>query len=240
VATKLDGFFSQEETVNGNLADAGNARIPTVFVVDDDEDVRDSLGQLLRSVGIRANVFAHGEALIEALAGSRADPGPACIVLDVRLRGLSGLMVQQELARRGITHPVIFITGHGDIVMTVKAMKAGAVDFLTKPLRDQDLLDAIAEAVEQDRLRLADACAFGDLRGRWIELTPRQKQVMQRIACGVPSGQIADELGVSEITVKIYRGESMKRLGVKTLAEFLQKARLLGLASADSPGPLQV
>lgn len=220
--------------MNGNLAEPRNTEPATVFVVDDDEDVRDSLGQLLKSVGMKTSVFAHGEALIDMLKDGPVSNGPACIVLDVRLKGLSGLMVQQELTQRGISHPIIFITGHGDVVMTVKAMKAGAVDFLTKPLRDQDLLDAIAEAVQQDRSRLADASALQDLQERWVELTPRQKQVMHRIACGKPNRQIADELGVSEITVKIYRGEGMKRLGVKTSGEFLQKARLLGLATENA------
>jgi FixJ family two-component response regulator len=216
--------------VNGNVPGTHDTEAPIVFVVDDDEDVRDSLNQLLRSVGVRTSVFSNGEALIETLKANPIGAGPACIVLDVRLKGLSGLMVQQELSQRGVSHPVVFLTGHGDIMMSVKAMKAGAVDFLTKPLRDQDLLDAIAEAISLDRLRLADASARQDLQDRWIELTPRQKQVMHRIASGMLNGQIASELGVSEITVKIYRGEGMKRLGVKTLGEFIQKAKLLGLA----------
>lgn len=220
--------------MNGNLAGQHAIENPHVFIVDDDEDVRDALQQLLRSVGTKASVFSNGEALIEALKDGSLNDAPACIVLDVRLKGQSGLMVQQELARRGVSHPVIFLTGHGDIVMTVKAMKAGAVDFLTKPLRDQDLLDAIAEAISLDRLRLADASALQDLQDRWIDLTPRQKQVMHRIASGMLNAQIASELGVSEITVKIYRGEGMKRLGVKTLGEFIQKAKLLGLAVAPS------
>lgn len=224
--------------MNGNLAERASCEAPTVFVVDDDEDMRDSLGQLLRSVGMQANIYSYGEALIEALTNGPVSKGPACIVLDVRLKGLSGLMVQQELSRRSVPHPVIFITGHGDIVMTVKAMKAGAVDFLTKPLRDQDLLEAIAEAVEQDRLRLCNASALQDLRDCWLALTPRQKQVMQCLARGMPVSHIADELGVSEITVKIYRGESMKRLGARTLTEFFQKAKLLGL-EVVSASPLQ-
>ncbi|WP_144147302.1 response regulator transcription factor [Paraburkholderia sp. BCC1884] len=214
--------------MSGKLTGLRSTEVPTVFVVDDDEDVRDSLHQLLKSAGLNANVFSHGEALIDALKDGPVREGPACIVLDVRLKGLSGLMVQQELSRHGISHPVIFITGHGDIVMTVKAMKAGAVDFLTKPLRDQDVLDAIAEAVDQDRTRLADASALQDFQKRWLELTPRQKQVMHQVANGMLVQQIADELGVSEITVKIYRGEGMKRLGVETLAEFVQKTKLLG------------
>jgi FixJ family two-component response regulator len=225
--------------VDRNLAERPKSETPTIFVVDDDEDMRDSLRQLLKSVGMKTSVFSRGEALIEALTNGPVNDGPACIVLDVRLKGLSGLMVQQELSKHRVPHPVIFITGHGDIVMTVKAMKAGAVDFLTKPVRDQDLLEAIAEAVEQDRSRLANAAVFQDLRSSWLELTPRQKQVMHCIARGMQIRQIAEELGVSEITVKIYRGESMKRLGVKTLAEFLQKAKLLGLEVSKAANPIQ-
>lgn len=225
--------------MNGNPVGQDACEAPTVFVVDDDEDMRDSLKQLLKSAGMKTNVFSYGEALIEALKDGPISKGPACIVLDVRLKGLSGLMVQKELSRHSVPHPVIFITGHGDIVMTVKAMKAGAVDFLTKPLRDQDLLEAIAEAVEQDRVRLASASTFQDLRDCWLGLTPRQKQVMICLARGMPIHEIAGELGVSEITVKIYRGESMKRLGAKTLAEFLQKAKLLGLDVSPSVKPDQ-
>ena len=235
----LDRLHSPDSTVDGNLVGAGRADTPTVFIVDDDEDVRDSLRQLLRSVGMKTSVFSHGEALMEALKDGPVDAGPACIVLDVRMKGLSGLMVQQELSRRGILHPIIFLTGHGDIIMSVKAMKAGAVDFLTKPLRDQDLLEAIAEAVKQDRSRLSDASALQTLHERWAELTPRQRQVMHRIACGIPHDHIAGELGVSELTIRTYRAEGLKRLGLKTLAEFRQKAKLLGLTVADPATPPQ-
>jgi FixJ family two-component response regulator len=233
----VETLHEQDETVDDNLPGLRKTVAPTVLVVDDDEHVRESLRQLLSSAGLNASVFSRGEALIEALQEGLIGEGPACIVLDVRLRGLSGLMVQQELSRRGIAHPVIFISGYGDIVMTVKAMKAGAVDFLTKPLRDQDLLDAVAEAVNKDRVRLADATALQDLQERWLELTPRQRQVMNRCASGVPARQIADELGVSEITVRVYRGEGMKRLGVGTLAEFRSKARLLGLPVGEPVRP---
>jgi FixJ family two-component response regulator len=215
--------------VDDDFPGSADGSVPIVFVVDDDEDVRESLHQLLKSAGLSACTFSRGEALIDALKDGPARKGPACIVLDVRLKGLSGLLVQQELARHGIMHPIIFITGYGDIVMTVKAMKAGAVDFLTKPLRDQDLLDAIAEAVNQDRLRLADASTVENIRERWRQLTPRQRQVMHQIADGKVVRQIADELGVSEITVRVYRGEGMKRLGVESVSDFLQLAKRLGL-----------
>jgi FixJ family two-component response regulator len=209
---------------------------PTVFLVDDDDDVRESLEQLLRSVGMKASAFSRGEALIDAFE-SGTIRSPACIVLDVRLRGASGLMVQQALSQRGIAHPVIFITGHGDVVMTVKAMKAGAVNFLTKPVRDQDLLEAIAEAVDLDRRRIADVTAAQDVRSRWLELTPRQRQVMHFVACGASNREIADELGITEITEKIYRGEGMRRLGTKTLSEFLSKAEMLGIIDGASREP---
>jgi FixJ family two-component response regulator len=207
------------------------AEAPTVFVVDDDDEVRESLEDLLKSVGVAVRVFSHGEALIDALSGATL-PGPACIVLDVRLRGASGLMVQQELSLQGIAHPVIFITGHGDIVMTVKAMKAGALNFLVKPVRDQDLLEAIAEAVDLDRARIADASATRDIKERWLELTPRQRQVMRSVACGVSNCEIAQELGITEITVRIYRGEGMRRLGTKNLDDFLLQAEALGIIAA--------
>jgi FixJ family two-component response regulator len=218
--------------VNAYLAERQrHTDLATVFIVDDDDDVRDSLAQLLRSVGLETSVFACGEALMMTLKEGSGRYGPACIILDVRLRGLSGLLVQQELHQCGIAYPIIFLTGYGDIAMTVKAMKAGAIDFLTKPVRDQDLLEAIAEAVKRDRLRLAKASAIDDLQHRWVELTPRQKQVIHRIARGMPCREIAAELGISEITVKVYRSEGMKQLGAKTSGEFLQTAKLLGLTA---------
>jgi FixJ family two-component response regulator len=225
--------------VNDEHARICSADVPTVYVVDDDDDVRDSLEQLLKSAGMRVVVFPSGEALIETFEGG-GSRGPACIVLDVRLRGLSGLMVQKELSQRGVAHPVIFITGHGDIVMSVKAMKAGAINFLTKPIRDQDLFEAIAEAVDLDRTRIADAMANGDLKDRWHELTPRQRQIMQLVASGVPNRTIAEDLGIAEITVKTYRGEGMRRLGVKTLSDFLEKARMLGIVTEPSRRSIDV
>jgi FixJ family two-component response regulator len=225
--------------VNDEHVKTRATEMPTVYVVDDDDDVRESLEQLLKSAGMKTIVFPRGEALIDAFE-SGSIRGPACIVLDVRLRGLSGLMVQKELSQRGVAHPVIFITGHGDIVMTVKAMKAGAVNFLTKPIRDQDLFEAIAEAIELDRTRIAEATATENLKDRWLELTPRQRQVMHFVASGMPNRTIAEELGIAEITVKIYRGEGMRRLGTKTLSEFLEKAKMLGIVTEPPRYPMNV
>jgi FixJ family two-component response regulator len=219
--------------VNDQHAGAFSTEAPTVFLVDDDDDVRESLEGLLNSVGVQVRVFCHGQQLIAALEEGPLH-GPACIVMDVRLRGASGLMVQQELTLRGIAHPVIFISGHGDIVMTVKAMKAGALNFLAKPVRAQDLLEAIAEAVEFDRTRIANATATRDIKERWLELTPRQRQVMHCVACGVPDREIAEELGITEITVRIYRGEGMRRLGSKDLDDFLSTAQMLGIIAGSS------
>lgn len=224
----------EETLVNDQRAGMSSEEAPTVFVVDDDDDVRESLEDLLKSAGVNVRAFSHGEALIDAFEGGTLR-GPACIVLDVRLRGASGLMVQQGLSLRGIAHPVIFLTGHGDIVMTVKAMKAGALNFLAKPVRDQELLEAIAEAVELDRARISDATATRDINERWLELTPRQRQVMRFVACGVPNCEIAQELGVTEITVRIYRGEGMRRLGTRDLDDFLSKAETLGIIAASAP-----
>jgi FixJ family two-component response regulator len=226
--------------VNDEPVAVRSVDVPAVFVVDDDSDVRESLEQLLKSVGMKASVFARGEALIDALERAGSIDGPVCIVLDVRLQGLSGLMVQQELSRRGISYPVIFVTGHGDIVMTVKAMKAGAVNFLTKPVRDQDLLEAIAEAIDLERMRIADETSTQDLKARWLELTPRQRQVMRLVAYGLPDGEIADELGITEITAKIYRSEGMRRLGTKTLCAFVAKAKILGIIAGASQSVCRV
>ena len=186
--------------------------LPVVFVIDDDASVRAALSSLIRSVGLRVEVFASAS---EFLAAKRTD-GPSCLILDVRLPGVSGLNFQAELAKANIVIPIIFITGHGDIPMSVKAMKAGAVEFLTKPFRDQDLLDAIKVALERARSWIESEKAVSELRANFESLSPRETEVMARVTSGLLNKQIAAELGVSEVTVKVHRGNVMQKMGAKS------------------------
>ena len=202
---------------------------PTVFVVDDDRSVRDALSSLFRSVGLRVETFASVAELLQSKLPNVA----SCLVLDVRLPGVSGLEFQTELAKSDIRIPIIFITGHGDIPMSVKAMKAGAVDFLTKPFRDQDMLDAAATAIERDRKRRAAETATADLRAYFQALTPREQEVMAFVTAGLMNKQIAAEMGVSEITVKIHRGHMMKKMGAKSVADLVRMAELLGVRRTE-------
>lgn len=198
---------------------------PTVLVVDDDEMMREALVGLFRSVGLRVQSYATAADL---WSGSRPDAA-SCLVLDIRLPGGSGLDFQQDLAKANIHIPVIFITGHGDIPMTVRAMKAGAVDFLTKPFRDQDMLDAVMAALERDRKRRDSETASSDVRQRFGTLTPREREVMVHVTAGLMNKQVAARLGVSEITVKIHRGHAMRKMNAKSLADLVRMADLLGV-----------
>jgi FixJ family two-component response regulator len=198
---------------------------PIVFVVDDDASLREALKSLLRSVGLRVEVFGSAADFLK----NKLPDAAACLVLDVRLPGVSGLDFQAELAKADIHIPIIFITGHGDIPMTVRAMKAGAVEFLTKPFRDQDLLDAVQIALERDRARRALDKTNHEVRAHFQALTPREQEVIGFVTAGLMNKQIAAELGVSEITVKVHRGNVMKKMGARSLADLVRMADALGI-----------
>ena len=206
-------------------APAGTAPVntPLVLIVDDDEGIREALADLLRSVGVETKSFGSTRELLDAAPNDR----PGCLILDVRLPGISGLDLQAQLARNGNTHPIIFMTGHGDIPMSVRAMKAGATDFLTKPFRDQDMLDAVAAAIDKDMAQRRDATAAKEVAALAATLTPRETEVMAAVVKGLMNKQIAGLLGISEITVKLHRGNVMRKMAVRSVADLVRKAELL-------------
>ena len=202
----------------------------TVFIIDDDHGMRDAIQDLVESVGLHAESFASGEEFLTRSRGA----DPSCIVLDVRLPQMSGLDFQRRLTEAGVQLPVIFITAHGDVPMSVRALKSGAVEFLTKPFRDQDLLDAIQQALERDSAARALEAEIQTVRQRYRGLTAREREVMTLVVSGIPNKKIAQEIGVSEATVKIHRGHVMRKMKAKSLAELVLMAEDLGIGRGKS------
>ena len=200
-----------------------SADASTVLILDDDESVRQALSSLFRSVGLKVRLFASAS----ELTGFEPPKQPSCLILDIRLPGRSGLELQSMLAGKNLLMPLIIITGHGDIPMSVQAFKAGAADFLTKPFRDQDILDAVSRAIERDRKRLEEAEAIADLKTRYESLTPREREILDYVTRGLMNKQIAAEIGISEITVKIHRGHVMKKMAADSLPGLVRMADAL-------------
>jgi FixJ family two-component response regulator len=201
------------------------AEAPIVLVIDDDPEVRDALGSLFRSVGLESRLFGSTAEFLQ----HKLPEAPCCVVLDIRLPGVGGLDFQAQLAKANNFVPIVMITGHGDIPMSVQAMKAGAVDFLTKPFRHQDMLDAVAQAIERDRKRRDSEKSLAELKGLFGSLTTREREIMTLVTAGLMNKQVAAELGLSEITVKIHRGHLMRKMGVRSLADLVRVAEALEL-----------
>jgi FixJ family two-component response regulator len=215
---------------NSSAKPVGSTDQPTVFVVDDDASTREALARLFYSVQLRVEVFASAQDFLQ----SKRPDAPGCLVLDVRLPGLSGLDFQAGLMTADVRIPIVFITGYGDVPMTVRAMKAGAVDFLTKPFRDQDLLDAVASAIQRDQKRREYENAVAGLRTRFASLTPREREIMALVASGLMSKQIAAQIQLSEITVKVHRSHVMKKMEARSVADLVRMAEALGVKPGTS------
>ncbi|MDN5004762.1 response regulator transcription factor [Bradyrhizobium sp. GCM10027634] len=209
-----------------------NGDQPIVFIVDDDVSMRRALTNLFESVGLKVEAFGSAPQLLQA----KPPEVPSCLVLDIRLPGVSGLELQSDLAKANIHTPIIFITGHADIPMTVRAMKGGAIDFLTKPVRDQDILDAVQAAIERDRKRRDLNKTVSNVRSRFESLSSRERDVLALVTSGLMNKQVAAQLGLAEITVKIYRGQIMRKMGAKSLADLVRMSEALGIR----PGPSDV
>ena len=229
LAVSDTGHTRRRDVLRRAAADA-SATGTVVFVVDDDPSMRDSLRRLITSVGFKVEVFASARAFLDA----RRPDAPGCLVLDVRLPGLSGLDLQRELVETDAELPIIFITGHGDVPMSVKAMKAGAIDFLTKPVREQEMLDAVTGALERDRKRRAEEKSNSDARARFALLTPRERQIMALVTGGLMNKQVAGKIGISERTVKIHRGNVMRKMRTKSLADLVMIAESLGIRGKEN------
>jgi FixJ family two-component response regulator len=208
-----------------STSDLAGAEEPIVYVIDDDALMREALGSLFRSVGLQVRVFSSAPELLQGKLAERA----SCLVLDIRLPGVSGLEFQAELVKAGIHIPIIFMTGHGDIPMSVKAMKAGAVDFLAKPFRHQEMLDAVALAIGRDRKRREDENTLSELQARFESLTAREREVIGFVTAGMMNKQAAGEMGITEITVKIHRGHIMRKMQARSLADLVMMAEALGV-----------
>jgi len=221
----MNGFPLPRRALNNLTAHYNMPAEPTVLIVDDDAQMRESLRNLIRSVGLRVELFASAQEFVQ----SELPDAPSCLVLDVRMPGLSGLDLQKQASEAGLEIPIIFITGHGDIPMTVRAMKAGAVEFLSKPFRDQDLLDAIQQALDRSRKAREQEAATKELCQRFSSLTPREREVMQRVVAGLLNKEIGAELGTSETTVKIQRHQVMEKMGANSLPELVRMADRVGM-----------
>jgi FixJ family two-component response regulator len=202
---------------------------PIIYVVDDDRLMREMLSSLFRSVGLQAQLFGSAQELLQ----SELEDSPSCLVLDIRLPGLGGFDLQAELEKSNIEIPIIFLTGHGDISMSVRAMKAGAVDFLTKPFREQELLDAVTAALERDRRRRCEDSSHSDVQDRFASLTARERQIMALVTGGLMNKQVAGKVGISEQTVKIHRGNLMRKMRAKTLVDLVMMAENLGIRGGE-------